>query len=86
MSATIPLLSPTALVSVTSSVASIAVGSSITSNPASLSLHPTKTAFSPVLARVWALSPISGIKSLRGGATGVAVFGATSSKLRHAGR
>ena len=65
--------------SVTSSVAAIAVGSSITSNPANLSLHPTQIgAFSVAgqgvgsLAYQWYQIP-------SGGTTGVAIAAATSS-------
>jgi Immunoglobulin domain len=65
--------------SVTSSVAIVAVGSSITSNPTSLSLHPGQTALFSVVAQ--------GVDSLSyqwyqipsGGTTGVALSGATSS-------
>jgi len=65
--------------SVTSSVAVVAVGSSITSNPASLSLHPDQTALFSVLAQgVGALS-YQWYQIPSGGATGVAVPGATSS-------
>ena len=65
--------------SVTSSVAVVAVGSSITSNPASLSLHPDQTALFSVLAQgVGALS-YQWYQIPSGGSTGVAVPGATSS-------
>lgn len=64
--------------SVTSNVATIALGSSITSNPASSSLHPTQVAAFSVagqgvgsLAYQWYQIP-------SGGTTGVAVSGATS--------
>jgi hypothetical protein len=64
--------------SITSSVATIAVGSSITSNPGSLSLHPTQVAAFSVdgqgvgsLSYQWYQIP-------SGGTTGVVISGATS--------
>jgi hypothetical protein len=64
--------------SVTSTVATIAVGSSITSNPASSSLHPTQVAaFSVAGQGVGALS-YQWYQIPSGGTTGVAVSGATS--------
>jgi Bacterial lectin len=64
--------------SVTSSVAVIAVGSTITSNPTSLSIHPTQTALFGVSAQ--GLSPFTyqWYQIPAGGTTGVAVPGATS--------
>src|SRR5208282_2672156 len=63
----------------TSSVAVVAVGSSITSNPISLSIHPTETAFFSVAAQ--GLSPFTyqWYQIASGGSTGVAIAGATSS-------
>ncbi len=65
--------------SVTSSIAAVAVGSSITSNPTGLSLHPTQTASFSVagqgvgpLAYQWYQIP-------SGGSTGVLISGATLS-------
>ena len=64
--------------SVTSSLAAVAVGSSITSNPASLSLHPTQTgAFSVVAQGIGTLS-YQWYQIPSGGTTGVALSGATS--------
>jgi hypothetical protein len=65
--------------SVTSSVAVVAVGSTITSNPASVSLHPTQTATFSVSAQ--GLSPFTyqWYQIPSGGTTGAAVLGATSS-------
>ncbi len=64
--------------SVTSSVAAVAVGSSITSNPASLSLHPTQTgAFSVVAQGIGTLS-YQWYQIPSGGTTGAALSGATS--------
>jgi Bacterial lectin len=64
--------------SVTSSVATIAVGSTITSNPTSLSLHPAQTGSFSVLAQ--GLSPFTyqWFQIPSGGSTGVAIPGATS--------
>ncbi len=66
--------------SVTSAVATVAVGSSITSNPSGLSLHPTQTGSFSVsgqgvgpLAYQWYQIP-------SGGSTGVAISGATASQ------
>ena len=65
--------------SVTSSIAVVAVGSSITSNPASASLHPTQTALFSVSGQ--GIGPLSyqWYQIPSGGATGVALPGATSS-------
>ncbi len=64
--------------SVTSSVAAVAVGSSITSNPASVSLHPTQTGVFSVLGQgVGALS-YQWYQIPSGGTTGVALSGAIS--------
>jgi hypothetical protein len=64
---------------VTSSVATVAVGSSITSNPTSISLHPTQTgAFSVAGQGVGPLS-YQWYQIPSGGTTGVAISGATSS-------
>jgi hypothetical protein len=65
--------------SVTSSVAVVAVGSSITSNPASLSLHSDQTALFSVLAQGVGTLSYQWYQIPSGGATGVAVPGATSS-------
>ncbi len=65
--------------SVTSSVAAVAVGSSITSNPASLSLHPDQTALFSVLAQGVGDLSYQWYQIPSGGGTGVAVPGATSS-------
>lgn len=65
--------------SVTSSVAVVAVGSSITSNPSSLSLHPEQTALFSVLAQGVGELSYQWYQIPSGGATGVAVPGATSS-------
>jgi hypothetical protein len=64
--------------SVTSSVAAVAVGSTITSNPVSLALHPTQTATFSVVAQ--GLSPFTyqWYQIPSGGSTGVAIAGATS--------
>jgi Bacterial lectin len=65
--------------SVTSSVATIAVGSSITSNPTSLSLHPTQTgAFSVAGQGVGPLA-YQWYQIASGATTGVAISGATGS-------
>src|ERR1700690_3347794 len=64
--------------SVTSTVATIAVGSSITSNPVSSSLHPTQVAaFSVAGQGVGSLS-YQWYQIPSGGTTGVAISGATS--------
>ena len=64
--------------SVTSTVATIAVGSSITSNPASLYLHPTQVAaFSVAGQGVGSLS-YQWYQIPSGGTTGVAISGATA--------
>lgn len=65
--------------SVTSSVAIVAVGSSITSNPASLSILTTQTALFSVAAQ--GLSPFTyqWYQIPSGGTTGTAISGATSS-------
>jgi hypothetical protein len=65
--------------SVTSSVAVVAVGSSITSNPASLSLHPDQTALFSVLGQGVGTLSYQWYQIPSGGTTGVAVAGATSS-------
>jgi len=65
--------------SVTSSVAVVAVGSSITSNPASLSLHPDQTALFSVLGQGVGELSYQWYQIPSGGTTGVAVAGATSS-------
>jgi hypothetical protein len=64
--------------SVTSSVAAVEVGSTITSNPASLALHPTQTGTFSVGAQ--GLSPFTfqWYQIASGGSTGVAIAGATS--------
>ena len=64
--------------SVTSSVAAVAVGSTITSNPTSLSLHPAQTGSFSVSAK--GLSPFTyqWFQIPSGGTTGVAIPGATS--------
>jgi hypothetical protein len=64
--------------SVTSSVAAVAVGSTITLNPVSLALHPTQTATFSVVAH--GLSPFTyqWYQIPSGGSTGVAIAGATS--------
>ncbi|HEX4379246.1 MAG TPA: hypothetical protein VH022_04390, partial [Candidatus Acidoferrum sp.] len=64
--------------SVTSSVAAVAVGSTITSNPVSLALHPTQTATFSVVAQ--GLSPFTyqWYQIPSGGSTGAAIAGATS--------
>jgi hypothetical protein len=63
----------------TSTVAAVAVGSSITSNPISLSILPTQTAFFSVAAQ--GLSPFTyqWYQIPSGGSTGVAISAATSS-------
>jgi Immunoglobulin domain len=65
--------------SVTSSVAIVAVGSTITSNPTSLSIYATQTALFSVSAQ--GLSPFmyQWYQIPSGGTTGVAISGATSS-------
>ncbi len=64
--------------SVTSSVAPVAVGSSITSNPASLSLHPTQTGAFSVVAQGIGTLAYQWYQIPSGGSTGVALSGATS--------
>jgi Immunoglobulin I-set domain len=68
-----------ALTSVTSSVATVVVGSSITTDPSSLSIAATQTATFSVVAT--GLSPFTyqWYQIPSGGSTGVAVSGATSS-------
>lgn len=63
----------------TSNVATIAVGSTITSNPTSLTVRPTQTAFFSVAAQ--GLSPFTyqWYQIPAGGTAGVAISGATSS-------
>ena len=65
--------------SVTSSIAIVAVGSSITTNPVSVSLHPTQTALFSVSGQ--GIGPLSyqWYQIPSGGTTGVALPGATSS-------
>jgi len=65
--------------SVTSSVAAVDVGSTITSNPTNLALHPTQTATFSVVAQ--GLSPFAyqWYQIPSGGSTGTAIPGATSS-------
>lgn len=65
--------------SVTSSLAVVAVGSTITSNPSSLTIHPTQTALFSVSAQ--GLSPFTyqWYQIPSGGTSGVAIAGATSS-------
>src|SRR5277367_2216190 len=65
--------------SVISSVAAVAVGSSITSNPASLSLHPDQTALFSVSAQGVGDLSYQWFQIPSGGGTGGAVPGATSS-------
>ena len=65
--------------SVTSSVAIVAVGSSITSNPNSLSLYPTQTALFSVMAQGVGSLSYQWYQIPSGGTTGVAISGATSS-------
>ncbi|HEY2821757.1 MAG TPA: hypothetical protein VGJ06_12010 [Candidatus Acidoferrum sp.] len=64
--------------SVTSSIAAVVVGSTITTNPASLALHPTQTATFSVVAQ--GLSPFTyqWYQIPSGGSTGTALSGATS--------
>jgi hypothetical protein len=64
--------------SVTSNVAVVAVGSSITSNPVNLSLHPTQVGTFSVVAQ--GLSPFTyqWYQIPSGGSTGTAISGATS--------
>jgi len=64
---------------VTSAVAVIAVGSSIVSNPTSLSLHPAQVAFFSVAAQGIASLAYQWYQIPSGGSTGVALSGATSS-------
>ena len=63
----------------TSNVAVIAVGSSITSNPISLSIHPTETAFFSVAAQGLGPFTYQWYQIPSGGSTGAAIVGATSS-------
>jgi hypothetical protein len=65
--------------SITSSVAAIAVGSSITSNPTSLSLHPAQTALFTVSGEGIGTLSYQWYQIPSGGTTGVALSGATSS-------
>lgn len=64
--------------SVTSGVAAVVVGSTITGNPASIALHPTQTATFSVVAE--GLSPFTyqWYQIPSGGSTGTAISGATS--------
>jgi hypothetical protein len=64
--------------SVTSSIAAVEVGSTITGNPASLALHPTQTATFSVVAQ--GLSPFTyqWYQIPSGGSTGTVIAGATS--------
>jgi hypothetical protein len=64
--------------SVTSSVAVVAVGSTITSNPASLALHPGQTALFAVSAKGLTPFTYQWYQIPAGGTTGVAIPGATS--------
>ena len=65
--------------SITSSVAAIAVGSSITSNPISLSLHPAQTALFSVAGQGIGSLSYQWYQIPSGGTTGVPLSGATSS-------
>ncbi len=65
--------------SVTSSVAAVAVGSAITSNPTGASLHPTQTATFSVEAQGLTPFTYQWYQIPSGGTTGVAISGATSS-------
>jgi hypothetical protein len=65
--------------SVTSSLAVVAVGSSITSNPTSVSLYPTQTALFSVMAQGVGSLAYQWYQIPSGGTTGVAISGATSS-------
>ena len=65
--------------SVTSNVATIAVGSSITSNPISLSLHPTQTGTFAVSGQGVGPLAYQWYQIASGGTAGVAISGATSS-------
>jgi hypothetical protein len=64
--------------SVTSSVAVIAVGSSITSNPSRVSLYPTQTALFTVSGQGVGTLSYQWYQIPSGGTTGVAISGATS--------
>jgi len=64
--------------SVTSSVAVIAVGSSITSNPGSISLYPTQTALFTVSGQGVGTLSYQWYQIPSGGTTGAAISGATS--------
>jgi len=68
--------------SVTSNIAVVAVGSSITSNPVNLSLHPTQTGTFSVVAQ--GLSPFTyqWYQIPSGGSSGTAIPGATSAVYR----
>jgi hypothetical protein len=65
--------------SITSAVARIAVGSSIVSNPTSLSLHPAQVAFFSVAAQGIGSLAYQWFQIPSGGSTGVALSGGTSS-------
>lgn len=65
--------------SVTSSVATVAVGSTITMNPVALSIHPTQTAFFSVAAQGLIPFTYQWYQIPSGGTNGVAISGATSS-------
>ena len=64
--------------SVTSSVAKVEVGSSITSNPTSLSLHPAQTALFSVAGQGIGTLSYQWFQIPQGGTTGVSIAGATS--------
>jgi hypothetical protein len=64
--------------SVTSSVAAVEVGSTITSNPASLALHPTQTGTFSVGAQGLGPFTYQWYQIASGGSTGVAIAGATA--------
>src|SRR5882724_1999139 len=65
--------------SVTSSVAAVAVGSTITLNPTSVSLHPAQTGTFSVAAQGLTPFTYQWFQIPSGGTTGVAISGATSS-------
>ena len=64
--------------SITSSVATVAVGSSITSNPASISLHPTQIGAFAVSGQGVGTLSYQWFQIPSGGMTGVAIAGANS--------
>ncbi len=68
-----------AIGSVTSSVAAVAVGSTITSNPTNASLHPAQTATFSVAAQGLTPFTYQWFQIPSGGTTGVAISGANSS-------